>query len=73
MHMFRKEADFLAFERDMVEEQLRQPIHILSHCAIVIAVAGGMASELDGSCQRCFDDKGISPNAGEHRERTTIR
>jgi hypothetical protein len=30
MHMFRKESDFEAFERVMVEAHLRQPIRILS-------------------------------------------
>ena len=29
--MFRKESDFEAFERVMVEAHLRQPIHILSY------------------------------------------
>jgi hypothetical protein len=29
MHMFRKETDFEAFERVMVEAHLRQPIRIL--------------------------------------------
>ncbi len=30
--MFRKESDFEAFERVMVEAHLRQPIRILSYC-----------------------------------------
>jgi putative transposase len=30
MHMFRKEADFGAFERVMVETHQRQPLRILS-------------------------------------------
>ena len=34
MHMFRKEADFEAFERVMVETHLRQPIRILSYCVL---------------------------------------
>jgi len=33
MHMFRKESDFEAFERVMVEAHLRQPIRILSYSA----------------------------------------
>jgi hypothetical protein len=35
MHMFRKESDFEAFERVMVEAHLRQPIHILSYCGLL--------------------------------------
>jgi hypothetical protein len=42
MQMFRKQSDFEAFERVMVEAHQRQPIRILS-------------CELDGSCQRAFD------------------
>jgi putative transposase len=34
MHMFRKESDFEAFERIMVEVHLRQPIRILSYCVL---------------------------------------
>jgi REP element-mobilizing transposase RayT len=34
MHMFRKESDFEAFERVMVEAHLRQPIRILSYCVL---------------------------------------
>ena len=71
--MFRKESDFEAFERVMVEAHLRQPIRILSYCVLLIALAGGTAGELDGSRQRSFDHEGIRPSAGEHRERTTIR
>jgi hypothetical protein len=43
--MFRKQSDFEAFERVMVEAHQRQPIRILS-------------CELDGSCQRAFDCEG---------------
>ena len=32
--MFRKESDFEAFERVMVEAHLRQPIRILSYCVL---------------------------------------
>ena len=32
MHMFRKETDFEAFERVIVETHERQPIRILSYC-----------------------------------------
>jgi hypothetical protein len=32
--MFRKEADFEAFERVMVEAHLRQPLRILSYCVL---------------------------------------
>jgi hypothetical protein len=71
MHMFRKESDFEAFERVMVEAHLRQPIRILSYS--VRSLAGGTAGELDGSRQRSFDQEGIRPSAGEHRERTTTR
>ena len=71
--MFRKETDFVAFERVMVEAHLRQPIRILSHCVLVIALAGGTAGGPDGSRQRSFDREGIGPSAGEHRERTIIR
>jgi hypothetical protein len=70
-HTFRKESDFEAFERVMVEAHLRQPIRVLSYC--VLCLAGGAAGELDGSRQRSFDQEGIRPTAGEHRERTTIR
>jgi hypothetical protein len=35
MHMFRKESDFEAFERVMVEAHLRQPIRILSYCGLL--------------------------------------
>jgi hypothetical protein len=69
--MFRKESDFEAFERVVVEAHLRQPIRILSYC--VLSLAGGTADELDGSRQRSFDQEGIRPSAGEHRERTTLR
>ena len=34
MHMFRKDADFEAFERVMVEAHQRQPIRILSYCVL---------------------------------------
>jgi REP element-mobilizing transposase RayT len=34
MHMFRKESDFGAFERVMVETHQRQPIRILSYCVL---------------------------------------
>ena len=34
MHMFRKDADFEAFERVMVETHLRQPLRILSYCVL---------------------------------------
>ena len=53
--MLRKESDFEAFERVMVEAHLRQPILFLSYCVLVIALAGGTAGELDGSRQRSFD------------------
>jgi hypothetical protein len=69
--MFRKEPDFEAFERVMVEAHLRQPIRIQSYC--VLSLACGTAGELGGSRQRSFDQEGIRPSAGEHRERTTIR
>ena len=58
--MFRKQSDFEAFERVMVEAHQRQPIRILS-------------CELDGSCQRAFDREGARPSASQHRERTTLR
>jgi putative transposase len=32
--MFRKESDFEAFERVMVEAHQRQPIRILSYCVL---------------------------------------
>jgi hypothetical protein len=69
--MFRKESDYAAFERVMVEACLRQPIRIQSYS--VLALAGGKAGKLDGSRLRSFDHEGIRPSAGEHRERTTIR
>jgi putative transposase len=34
MRMFRKEADFEAFERVMLEAHARQPIRILSYCLL---------------------------------------
>ncbi len=34
MHMFRKEADFEAFERVIVETHEREPIRILSYCVL---------------------------------------
>ncbi len=34
MHLFRKDADFEAFERVMVEAHDRQPIRILSYCVM---------------------------------------
>jgi len=71
--MFRKESDFEAFERVMVEVQLRQPIRILSYCVLVIGLASGTAGELDGSRQRSSYREGIRSSTGEHRERTTIR
>ena len=71
MLMFRKGADFEAFERVMVEAHQRQPIRVLSYC--VIALAGGAASKLDGSRQCPFDGERIRPSAGEHGERTTVR
>jgi hypothetical protein len=43
------------------------------HSTVVIASAGGMAGELDGSRQRYSDHEGITPSASEHRQRTTIR
>jgi hypothetical protein len=58
--MFRKQSDFEAFERVMVEAHQRQPIRILS-------------CKLDGSCQRAFDLEGARPSASQHRERTTLR
>jgi len=71
--MFRKESDFEAFERVMVEARLRRPIRIQPYCVLVIALAGGTAGELDSSRQRSFDHEGMRPSAGEHRARTTIR
>ena len=32
MHMFRKDVDFEAFERVMVDAHERQPIRVLSYC-----------------------------------------
>jgi hypothetical protein len=58
--MFRKQSDFEAFERIMVEAHHRQPIRILS-------------CELDCSCQRAFEREGARPSASQHRERTTLR
>jgi hypothetical protein len=58
--MSRKQSDFEAFERVMVEAHQRQPIRILS-------------CELDGSCQRALDREGARPRASQHRERTTLR
>jgi hypothetical protein len=52
--MFRKQSDFEAFERVMVEAHQRQPTRILS-------------CELDGSCQRAFDREGARPSASQHR------
>jgi hypothetical protein len=71
MHMLRKESEFEAFERVMVEAHPRQPIRILSYC--VPSLAGGTAGERDGSRQRSFDHDGMRPREGEHRERTTVR
>jgi putative transposase len=34
MHMFRKAADFEAFERVMVEAHQREPIQILAYCIL---------------------------------------
>ncbi len=34
MHTFRKESDFEAFERVMVEVHLRQPIRTLVYCVL---------------------------------------
>jgi putative transposase len=34
MQMFRKQSDFEAFERVMVEAHQRQPIRILSYCVL---------------------------------------
>ena len=34
--MFRKESEFEAFERIMVEVHLRQPIRILLHCVLSV-------------------------------------
>jgi putative transposase len=34
MHMFRKAADFEAFERVMVEAHQREPIRILAYCIL---------------------------------------
>jgi putative transposase len=34
MHLFRKEDDFEAFPRVMVEEHQRQPRRILSYCVL---------------------------------------
>ena len=36
MPMFRKDADFEAFERVMVLAHQRQPIRILSYCAVAL-------------------------------------
>jgi hypothetical protein len=57
--MFRKQSDFEAFERVMVEAHERKPIRILS-------------CELDGSCQRAFGRERARPSASQHRERTTL-
>ena len=46
MHIFRKQSDFEAFERVMVEAHLRQ-------------LGGATISELDGSPQRSPDHEGI--------------
>jgi hypothetical protein len=56
--MFHKESDLEAFERVMVEARLRQPSRILLYCVLAIAMAGGTADELDGSCRRSFDHEG---------------
>jgi hypothetical protein len=71
--MFHKESDFEAFEQVMVKAHPRRPIRIVSYCDLVITLSGGRAGELDDSRQRSFDQEGIRPSAGEHRERTTIR
>ena len=39
----------------------------------VFALAGGTASERDGSRQRPFDRERMRPRADQHRERTTLR
>jgi REP element-mobilizing transposase RayT len=58
MHMFRKDADFEAFERGMVETHLRQPLRILSYCVL--------------SNHWHFVTR-IRPSAAEHRTRTAVR
>ncbi len=68
--MFRKESEFAAFERVMVEAHLRRSILILSYCGSKLCYRlGRWEGELDGSRQRSFDHAGIRPSAGEHRKR----
>jgi hypothetical protein len=46
---------------------------ILPNCVLVIALAGGMAGELDVPRQRSSDHEGLNPSAGDHRDRTSIQ
>ena len=63
--MFRKDADFEAFERVMVEAHQRQPIRILSYCVLsnhwhFVAWPGTeTGTRLDNNCSRpCFIPRG---------------
>ncbi len=47
MHMFRKESDFAAFERVMVEAHLRQPVRILSYGMSEQCMGREISLELD--------------------------
>ena len=70
MHMFRKEPDFEAFERVMVEAHQRQPIRILSCC--VLSTIGTLLSGRRRTANRRTFSGGSrprTPSAGAFRTR----
>jgi hypothetical protein len=52
MHMFRKEADYEAFERVMVEAHQREPIRILAYCILSNDVKDIRSTGRVGSARR---------------------
>jgi hypothetical protein len=57
MHMFRKEADFEAFERVMVEAHARQPIRI--HSELRVSIERGRPYRADEWIRRTVEKLGL--------------
>src|SRR5271167_3182657 len=54
MHMFRRAADFEAFERLMVEAHQREPIRILAYCILSIHWHCVVWPEREGQLISCY-------------------
>ena len=70
--MFRKDADFEAFERVMVEAHRRQPIRILSYCVNWTARVNAPLSAKELNRVRHSMERG-RPFGGDEWVRQTVR